>query len=77
MIYDLDLKVEPNELLDILVKTQKFIDYVNEKKPLAFKMSAIRKQAEIVPLQNLKYSFEDEETFKYMVAEDLPEPKED
>jgi hypothetical protein len=35
-------------------------------------MSAIRKQAEIVPLQNL-----DEETFKYMVAEDLPEPKED
>ena len=72
MIYDLDLKVEPNELLDILVKTQKFIDFANEKKPLAFKMSAIRKQAEIVPLQNL-----DEETFKYMVAEDLPEPKED
>jgi len=78
MIYDLDLKVESNELLDILVKTQKFIDYVNEKKPLAFKMSAIRKKkAEIVQLRYLRDLFEGEETFKDMVAEDLPEPKED
>lgn len=77
MVYDLDLKVESNELLDILVKTQKFIDYANEKKPLAFKMSAIRKQAEIVPLRILRYSFEDEETFNNMVAEDLPEPRGD
>jgi hypothetical protein len=71
MIYDLDLKVESNELLDILVKTQKFIDYVNEKKPLAFKMSAIRKKkAEIVQLRYLRDLFEGEETFKDMVAED-------
>lgn len=76
MVYDLDLD-KTNELLDILVQTQKFIDFANEKKPLAFKMSAIRKQAKIIPPRNLRYSFEDDETFKYMVAEDLPEPKED
>ena len=77
MVYDLDLKVASNELLDILVQTQKFIDFANKKKPLAFKMSSIRKQAEIVPLRNLKYSFEDEKTFGDMVAEDLLEPKDD
>lgn len=57
-------------LLENLVQTQKFIDFTESKSPLAFKMSAIRKQAQIIPLPNLKYSFEDDETFISMVAED-------
>lgn len=71
MIYEIEEKAESNNLLDILVKTHKFIDFTNSKSPLAFKMSAIRKQAEIVPLPILRYKFEDEDTFASMVAEDF------
>ena len=75
MIYE--IKDKSDNLLDILVQNQKFIDFTKLKKPRAFKMSAIRKQAENIPLQKLRYSFGDDETFKYMVAEDLPEPQKD
>ena len=68
MIYEIEDKSDA--LLDILVQTQKFIDFTESKSPLAFKMSAIRKHAQIIPLPNLKYSFEDDETFISMVAED-------
>lgn len=34
-------------------------------------MSAIRKHAEIIPLPNLRYKFEEEDTFISMVAEDF------
>ena len=69
MIYEIEDKSDA--LLDILVQTQKFIDFTESKSPLAFKMSAIRKQAQIIPLPKLKYSFEDDETFISMVAEDF------
>lgn len=71
MIYEIEEKAESNNLLDILIKTQKFIEFSHSKSPLAFKMSAIRKQAEIVPLPILRYKFEDEDTFASMVAEDF------
>ena len=64
------LEISDN-LLDILVQTQKFIDFTESKSPLAFKMSAIRKHAEIIPLPNLRYKFEEEDTFISMVAEDF------
>lgn len=70
MIYELDLNAASNELLDILVKTQKFKDFTN-KSPLAFKMSAVRKQAENVQMPSLRYKFEEDDTFRSMVAEDF------
>ena len=69
MIYEIEDKSDA--LLDILVQTQKFIDFTQSKSPLAFKMSAIRKQAQIIPLPKLKYSLDDDETFISMVAEDF------
>ena len=71
MVYEIEDKEESDNLLDILVQTQKFIDFTESKSPLAFKMSAIRKHAEIIPLPNLRYKFEEEDTFISMVAEDL------
>lgn len=71
MIYDLDLN-KSNELLRILTRAEKFKDFTKEKKPHAFKMSAVREQAEIIKLEYPNYSFEDSETLlKGMVAEDL------
>ncbi len=64
-------KAESDNLLDILVQTQKFIDFTESKTPLAFKMSAIRKQAQIIPMPQLRYTFEEDETFISMVAEDF------
>lgn len=71
MVYEIEEKAESDNLLDILVQTQKFIDFTESKSPLAFKMSAIRKHAEIIPLPNLRYKFEEEDTFISMVAEDF------
>ena len=71
MVYEIEEKAESDNLLDILVQTQKFIDFTESKSPLAFKMSAIRKLAEINPLTNLRYKFEEEDTFISMVAEDF------
>ena len=68
MIYEIE-KIS-NNLLDILVQTQKFINFTESKSPLAFKMSAIQRLAQIIPLQKLKYSFEDDKTFISMVADD-------
>ena len=70
MVYEIE-KAESVNLLNILVKTQKFMDFTKSKSPLAFKMSAIRKLAEINPLTNLRYKFEEEDTFISMVAEDF------
>ena len=69
MVYELEENSEPETLLNILVQTKKFIDFTNTKSPLAFKMSALRSHAQIIPLQNLRYSFENDETFMNMVAE--------
>ena len=69
MIYEIEDTTEA--LLDILVQTQKFIDFTESKAPLAFKMSALRKQAQNISLSKLKYSFEEEGTFISMVAEDF------
>ena len=71
MVYEIGNKAESDNLLDILVQTQKFIDFTESKSPLAFKISAICKHAEIIPPPNLKYRFEEEDTFISMVAEDF------
>lgn len=70
MVYEIEKEADSYNLLDILVHTQKFIDFTKSKSPLAFKMSAIRKHAEIIPLPSLKYKFEEEDTFNSMVADD-------
>ena len=69
MVYELDINSKSDELLAILVQTQKFEDFADAKSPLAFKMSALRKQSQIIPLQQLQYRFEDNDTFISLVAE--------
>lgn len=71
MEYEIEEKAESNNLLDILVQIQKFIDFTEPKSPLAFTMSIIRKYAEIIPQPNPRYKFEEEDSFISMVAEDF------
>lgn len=69
MIYEIEDKSD--NLLDILVQTHKFIDFTEAKTPLAFKMSALRKQSQIIPLSELKYSLEEDDVFISMLAEEV------
>ena len=71
MIYEIEEKVHTDSILDVLVKTKKFIELTSSKSPLAFKMSTIRKYSDTILQTNLKYLFDDDDIFLNMVAEDL------
>ena len=71
MIYAIEEKVHTDSILDVLVKTKKFIELTSSKSPLAFKMSTIRKYSDTILQTNLKYLFDDDDIFLNMVAEDL------
>ena len=66
MIYDLDLE-NSDELLKILTQAERFKDFTKEKKPLAFKMSALKMKADIKDFSAL---LEDNNTFIGMIAAD-------
>lgn len=71
MVYEIEEKTNTDSILDVLVKTKKFIELTSSKSPLAFKMSTIRRYAETISQTNIKYLFDDDDIFSNMVAEDL------
>lgn len=71
MVYEIEKNAESDKLLNVLVLTQRFIDFTKSKKTLAFKISSLRKHAQFTPFPKLKYLLEDEEIFTSLVAEDF------
>lgn len=71
MIYDLDSKSKSKdlELLETLTKAEKFKDITDNKKPLAFKMSALKELAKSEPTR-LEYSLKNEDIFNNLKAAD-------
>lgn len=69
MVYEIDKKADVDPQLEILTQTSRFEKIKESKTPIAFKMSALRKQAKIMPLPLLKYSLEEEDIFIGIAAD--------
>ena len=70
IVYEIDNKAVDDSLLKILTQTKCFTNFTASKTPIAFKMSASRKQAQVIPLLPLKDTLEDKSTFISLVADD-------
>lgn len=70
LMYDLDLECEIEEPLEILVKSRRFGQLAEMKKPLGFKLAKLKFNFDDKPLAELKYRFEEYEEFIDLVADD-------